>query len=55
MKAFTSVAGVFFLLSSSALGQEPNRSRGQGYAFFALGMGDLGPTGHTNQLDTVRS
>ena len=49
MKVFTFVASVFFIFASSVLAQEPNRSRGQGYFFFALGMGDSGPAGHTYQ------
>ena len=51
MRVFTSVASVFFIFASSALAQEPNRSRGQGYFFFALGMGDNGPEGHQYQPD----
>jgi hypothetical protein len=49
MKVFTSVASVLLICSSSVLAQEPNLSRGQGYIFFALGMGDIGPAGHTYQ------
>ena len=49
MRVFTSVASVFLIFSSSALAQEPNRSRGQGYFFFALGMGDNGPEGRGHQ------
>jgi hypothetical protein len=42
MKVFTSAASVFFIIASSALAQEPNLSRGQGYFFVALGAGDTG-------------
>jgi hypothetical protein len=51
MRVFTSIASVFFIFSSSALAQEPNRSRGQGYFFFALGGGTIGPQGHQYQPD----
>jgi len=50
MKVFTSVASVLLIFSSSALAQEPNRSRGQGYFFFAPGIGNIGPESG-NQLD----
>ena len=50
MKLFTSVTSVLLIFSSSALAQEPNRSRGQGYLFFAPGIGNIGPQSG-NQLD----
>ena len=50
MKIFASVASVCFIFSWSALAQEPNRSRGQGYFFFAVGSGNIGPNG-TSQKD----
>jgi len=48
-KILVSVA-VFFSLSLSVAAQEPNRSRGQGYVFFAPGIGNLGPGKATLQI-----
>src|SRR5437879_12794523 len=49
MKVFASLFSVFFIFLWSALAQEPNRSRGQGYFFFAPGLGKRRPGG--NDLD----
>ena len=49
MKEFASLFSVFFIFLWSALAQEPNRSRGQGYFFFAPGLGNRRPGG--NELD----